>query len=61
DEEFRVAVDGEGGDLSVFWTRPLTLSLLILTAVSLVLPYVPRMIAKAKGRKAGKLAVGDTD
>lgn len=61
DESFRKAVEGAAGDLSIFWTRPLTLSLLGLTLLSLVLPYLPRIIAKAKGRKAEKLAIGDDD
>lgn len=61
DEKFRKSVEGSDGDLSIFWTRPLTAGLLLLAVVSLVLPYLPRIIAKAKGRKAEKLTVGDGD
>ncbi|HEY1179469.1 MAG TPA: tripartite tricarboxylate transporter permease, partial [Phytomonospora sp.] len=59
--QFRRALTVSNGDLSVFYTRPLTVALLALAVVAVVLPYVPRLIAKARGRSAKRLAFGEDD
>jgi putative tricarboxylic transport membrane protein len=58
----RRALVGSDGDLSVFVGRPLTVVLLIVAIVALVLPYLPAIIARLRGRKDGqKLVFGDED
>jgi putative tricarboxylic transport membrane protein len=58
----RRALVGSGGDLSVFVSRPLTVVLLIVAITALVLPYLPAIIARLRGRKDGqKLVFGDED
>jgi putative tricarboxylic transport membrane protein len=59
--QFRRALLVSDGDLSVFITRPLTLCLLLLAVVALVLPYVPRIIARFRGREAEKIVIGTED
>lgn len=61
--QFRRAVKISGGDLSVFVTRPLTLTILVLAALALVLPYVPRLFARMRGREpaSAKVGFGDED
>jgi putative tricarboxylic transport membrane protein len=61
EEQFRRALIISDGDVSVFLTRPLTLSLLLLAAVALLLPQVPRIIGARRGRPAAKLTVGEED
>jgi putative tricarboxylic transport membrane protein len=58
----RRALVGSGGDLSIFVSRPLTVVLLIVAITALVLPYLPAIIARLRGRKDGhKLVFGDED
>ncbi|HEU4542580.1 MAG TPA: tripartite tricarboxylate transporter permease, partial [Jiangellaceae bacterium] len=59
--QFRRALLVSDGDLSVFITRPLTLCLLLFAVVALVLPYVPRIVARTRGREAEKIAIGTED
>ncbi len=47
--QFRRAVSISQGDLSVFVTRPLSLAILLLAAAALLLPQVPRLLARARG------------
>jgi putative tricarboxylic transport membrane protein len=48
--QFRRALLVSNGDLTVFLTRPLTAILLALAALALVVPYLPRIIARLRGR-----------
>jgi len=50
--QFRRALLVSNGDLTVFVTRPLTAILLALTVVALIVPYLPRIIARLRGRTA---------
>ncbi len=61
EEQLRRALVISDNDASVFFTRPLTLCLLILAGLAVLLPYVPRMIARARGRRAEKLSFADED
>ncbi len=49
--QFRRALLVGNGDLTIFVTRPLTLTLLLLTGLALVVPYLPRIIARIRGRR----------
>jgi putative tricarboxylic transport membrane protein len=59
--QFRRAVSISQGDLSVFVTRPFSLTLLIIAAAVLLLPYAPRLIARLRGQRgpSDRLVFGD--
>jgi putative tricarboxylic transport membrane protein len=59
--QFRRTLLISNGDLTVFVTRPLTATLLGLAVVAMVLPYLPRFIARLRGRTAARLAFGEDD
>ena len=62
ERQFRRAMVSSHGDLSVFWTRPVTLVILLLALAAFALPQLPRIVALARGRRPGKrLAFGDED
>ncbi|HEX2140811.1 MAG TPA: tripartite tricarboxylate transporter permease [Candidatus Limnocylindria bacterium] len=48
--QFRRALQISQGDLSVFFTRPISAILLLTAAAALLLPYLPRMLGRARGR-----------
>jgi putative tricarboxylic transport membrane protein len=50
--QFRRALSASQGDYSVFVTRPLSLGILVAAGLALVLPYVPAVIAIARGDRA---------
>ncbi|BCJ49651.1 tripartite tricarboxylate transporter TctA [Actinoplanes sp. NBRC 14428] len=51
--QFRRALLVSDGDLSVFVTRPLTVGMLLLAVVAVLVPYLPRIVARLRGRRAG--------
>ncbi|WP_298819296.1 tripartite tricarboxylate transporter permease [Chloroflexus sp.] len=57
---FRRALAISQGDLSVFVTRPIALSLLLATLVAIILPYLPVLINRLTGKRtpAGRLVFG---
>ena len=61
--QFRRALTASGGDASVFFDRPLTVGLLSAALLALVLPYVPSIVGRLRGRArpAGRLAFGEGD
>jgi putative tricarboxylic transport membrane protein len=61
--QFRRAMSIAQGDLSIFVTRPLSATILAFAVAALVVPYLPRIIARLRGRKepAGRLVFGDSD
>ncbi|CAM3335337.1 tripartite tricarboxylate transporter permease [Stackebrandtia soli] len=59
--QFRRTMTIGNDDLSVFFTRPLTATLLALAVVSLILPYLPRIIARMRGRTAKRLVFSEDD
>jgi putative tricarboxylic transport membrane protein len=61
--QFRRAVSINQGDLSVFITRPFSLALLVIAAAVLIVPYLPRLIARARGDRPpkGRFDFGDMD
>ncbi|WP_033337435.1 tripartite tricarboxylate transporter permease [Catenuloplanes japonicus] len=61
EEQFRRALQIAGGDATVFVTRPLTVVLLSLAVVALVVPYLPGIVARSRGRRAGKLTFAEDD
>jgi putative tricarboxylic transport membrane protein len=62
--QFRRSLTLTDGDLSVFATRPLTVAILLLALAALLLPYLPRVVARLRGRPADrieKLSFADED
>ena len=59
--QFRRALLLGDGDISIFITRPLTATLLGLAVAALLLPYLPRIVARLRGRTAARLALGEDD
>jgi putative tricarboxylic transport membrane protein len=59
--QFRRALLISQGDPFVFFTRPLSLTIFLLAALALVLPYLPALLAKLRGKQApvGRLVFGD--
>jgi putative tricarboxylic transport membrane protein len=59
--QFRRALSISQGDLSVFVTRPISLTILIMALVALVLPYTPAILARLRGEKptTGRLVFGE--
>jgi putative tricarboxylic transport membrane protein len=59
----RRALIASGGDAGVFIERPLTVGLLTAALLALVIPYLPALVARLRGRPApaGRLAFGDED
>jgi len=47
--QFRRALQINEGDPSVFFTRPLSLALLLLALLALLLPYLPPLISRLRG------------
>ena len=50
--QFRRALLVANGDLSTFVTRPLTAALLTCAVLAFVVPYLPRIVARLRGRSA---------
>lgn len=62
ENQVRRALTVSNGDWSIFLGRPLSASLLGLAALAFILPYVPAVVARVRGRKApAKFTVGDED
>ncbi|MEV4753579.1 tripartite tricarboxylate transporter permease [Micromonospora sp. NPDC049559] len=60
--QFRRALVLANGDLTVFVTRPLTVVLLALVVLAVLVPYLPRIVARLRGRRPGaRLAFGEDD
>jgi putative tricarboxylic transport membrane protein len=59
--QFRRALSINQGDPSIFVTRPLSLTILLLAAAALILPYVPALLARLRGQKpdTGRLVFGE--
>jgi len=51
--QFRRALLVSNGDLTVFVTRPLTATLLALAVIALIVPHLPRIVARLRGRTPG--------
>lgn len=56
--QFRRAMSISQGDAAVFFTRPLSLGILIVAAFAALLPYLPQLIARARGRRGERLVFG---
>jgi putative tricarboxylic transport membrane protein len=59
--QFRRALLISQGDPFIFFTRPISLTIFVLTALALVLPYSPILLAKLRGEPApaGRLVFGE--
>jgi putative tricarboxylic transport membrane protein len=61
--QFRRAMSISQGDLSVFATRPLSAVILSFALLVVLVPYLPRIVARVRGRRApeGRLVFGEDD
>ncbi|HEU4426346.1 MAG TPA: tripartite tricarboxylate transporter permease, partial [Pilimelia sp.] len=59
--QFRRALVLADGDPATFLTRPLTAGLLGLAGLAMLLPHVPRIVARLRGRTMARLAFGEDD
>jgi putative tricarboxylic transport membrane protein len=61
--QFRRAMSIAQGDMTIFITRPLSATILAFAVAALVVPYLPRIIARLRGRREppGRLVFGDSD
>jgi putative tricarboxylic transport membrane protein len=59
--QFRRAMSIAQGDLSIFVTRPLSAAILAVAVAALLLPYLPRIVARLRGRRepVDRLVFGD--
>jgi putative tricarboxylic transport membrane protein len=62
EQEFRRALAISQGDLTTFITRPISATILLLALLAVVLPYVPALLARlrGKGRPVERFAIGDS-
>ncbi|GAA1516002.1 tripartite tricarboxylate transporter permease [Kribbella lupini] len=63
EEQFRRALVISNGDASVFFTRPLSLIIIVLTVLALFVPYLPRLVARVRGTQPtrDRLTFGEDD
>jgi putative tricarboxylic transport membrane protein len=61
--QFRRAMSISQGDLSIFVSRPLSAAILAFAVAAVVVPYLPRIVARLRGRREppGRLVFGDSD
>ena len=52
--QFRRALQVSEGDPTVFFTRPLSLGILLLALVALILPYIPALLNRLRGEQPGQ-------
>jgi putative tricarboxylic transport membrane protein len=58
--QFRRTLIVSDGDLSALVSRPLSIVLMLLAVLAIGLPYLPALIARARGRApVGRLALGE--
>ncbi len=58
--QFRRALSISQGDLTIFLRRPISLTILLLAVAAVLLPYMPALIARLRGKKPteGRLVFG---
>jgi putative tricarboxylic transport membrane protein len=63
EEQFRRSLVISNGDASVFFTRPLSLIIIVLTVLALFVPYLPKLVAKVRGTQPtrDRLTFGEDD
>ena len=59
--QYRRALVSADGDLGVFVSRPLTVVLLALAVIALLMPYLPVVVARLRGRRVERVAFGNED
>jgi putative tricarboxylic transport membrane protein len=61
--QFRRTLIVSDGDLSALVSRPLSIVLLVVAAAAVLLPYLPTLLSRLRGRPAttGRLVFGDED
>jgi putative tricarboxylic transport membrane protein len=59
--QFRRALVLADRDPTMFLTRPLTAGLLGLAVIAMLLPHLPRIVARLRGRTTARLAFGEDD
>jgi hypothetical protein len=55
--QFRRALQVSQGDPAIFFTRPLSLAILLLALVPLVLPYLPALLSGSEASGLSKVAL----
>ena len=53
EKQFRTALQVSQGDLSIFVTRPISLIILLIAAVAMVAPFVPRLMGRGRRLTVG--------
>jgi putative tricarboxylic transport membrane protein len=48
ERQFRTALQISQGDLSIFITRPISATLLLIAVAMLVIPYLPRLLGRGQ-------------
>jgi putative tricarboxylic transport membrane protein len=61
--QFRRALQVSEGELTTFFTRPLSLAILVLALVALVVPYLPALVKRLRGERPdqGRMIFGGGD
>jgi putative tricarboxylic transport membrane protein len=59
--QFRRTLIVSDGDLGALFSRPLSLGLMTLAILAIGLPYLPAVIARMRGKRAGRLALAEED
>jgi putative tricarboxylic transport membrane protein len=59
--QFRRALSISQGDWTIFFTRPISLTIFVLAFVALILPYLPSLLARLRGEKpsAGRVVFAE--
>jgi putative tricarboxylic transport membrane protein len=62
ESQFRRAMSISQGDATIFFTRPLSLGILIAAVLAAILPVLPAIVARVRGRRApARLVLGHAD
>ncbi len=64
EKQFRFALTAASGDMGTFVHRPLTLAIFAVALFALVLPYVPKIVARLRGEVSddvGRFVLADED
>jgi putative tricarboxylic transport membrane protein len=59
--QFRRTLIVSDGDLGALFSRPLSLVLMALAVLAIGLPYLPALLARLRGRHAGRLVLAEED
>jgi putative tricarboxylic transport membrane protein len=57
ESQFRKALQANEGDLTIFLTRPISLTILVFAVAALLLPYLPAIVRRLRGERGGERLV----